>query len=81
MGSLGWVQGLVFGAAPGTANPFSADPLPRVGLGLLPAAVNLSERERTPVAGGKQGSDHASKNQAILFLEAGIPLPPALCPP
>lgn len=51
MGSLGRVQGLVFGAAPGIENPFSADPLPRVGLGLLPAAVNLVERERTPVAG------------------------------
>lgn len=57
MGSLGWVQGLVFGAAPRIENPFSADPLPCVGLGLLPTAVNLAERERTLVAAGKQGSD------------------------
>lgn len=81
MGSLGWVQGLVFGAAPGIENPFSADPLPCVGLGLLPAAVNLVERELTLVAARKQSSNRILGNKEILFLEPGIPLPPALHPP
>lgn len=56
MGSLGRVQGLVFGAAPGIENPFPADPLPRVGLGLLPAAVNLPEREGTAVQPGNRAA-------------------------
>jgi len=50
MGSLGRVQGFVLGAAPRVQNPFPADPLPSVCLGLVPAAVNLG-REGTAVAG------------------------------
>lgn len=65
MGSLGRVQGLFFGAAPGVENPFSADPLPRVGLGLLPTAVNLAERDRSLGAAGKQGGRHVQGNQVV----------------
>lgn len=54
MGPLGGVQGLVFGAAPRVENPFPADPLPRVRLGLLPAAVNLG-RERKEGHGWETG--------------------------
>lgn len=52
MGPLGGVQGLVFGAAPRVENPFPADPLPCVCLGLLPAAVNLGRERRD--TGGKR---------------------------
>jgi len=48
MGSLGGVQGVVLGAASRVQNPFPADPLPSVCLGLVPAAVNLG-REGTVV--------------------------------
>lgn len=46
VGSLGGIQGSVLGAAPGIQEPFPADALPSVGLGLVPTAMDL-ERQRT----------------------------------
>lgn len=72
MGPLGGVQGLVFGAAPRVENPFPADPLPCVRLGLLPTAMNLGRERRD--TGGKQGTCGSLE---FLWLEPGGALPPA----
>lgn len=77
MGSLGWIQGIVFGAAPGIQDPFPADVLPRLRLGLVPTAVNLVGRERTLV--GNRECDHICGNGVGLLPEPGIPV--ALHPP
>lgn len=54
VGSLGRIQGFVLGAAPGIQDPFPADALPGVGLGLLPTAMDLEGENRHREVG--QGS-------------------------
>lgn len=45
VGTLGGIQGFVLGATPGVQEPFPADPLPCVGLGLLPTAMHLGQNK------------------------------------
>lgn len=75
VGSLGGIQGFVLGAAAGVQDPFPADPLPRVGLGLLPTAVGLAGEN------GQRARDRPCGNQGLALPEPATPFLPALHPP